>query len=150
MSNPADGIRRARAEDADLLRDITREAYARWVPEIGAEPAPMRDDFAARAANGQAWLLGEDALCVLEEKPDGLLLDNVAVRPAAQGRGLGQQLIAFAEKEARSRGHRALRLYTNAKMAANIALYERLGFHETGREDAGELGTRVWMEKDLP
>lgn len=110
----------------------------------------MRDDFEARAASGQAWILGEDALCVLEEQPDALLLDNVAVRPAAQGRGLGRQLIAFAEHEARSRGRRALRLYTNVKMAANIALYERLGFRETGRKRAGALGTRVRMEKALP
>jgi ribosomal protein S18 acetylase RimI-like enzyme len=150
MTSPAENIRRARAEDGELLRAITREAYAKWVPVLGREPAPMRDDFSARAANGQAWLLGEDALCVLEEKPDALVLDNLAVRPAAQGRGLGRQLVAFAEKEARSRGHRVLRLYTNARMEPNIALYERLGFRETGREPAGELGTRVWMEKPLP
>ena len=147
--NPAEGVRRARAEDAALLRDITREAYAKWVAPIGREPAPMRDDFEARAANGQAWLLGEQALCVLEEKPDGMLLDNVAVRPAAQGKGFGRRLIAFAEKEAKSRGHRVLRLYTNAKMDTNIALYESLGFRETHREDV-DVGTRVWMEKELP
>ncbi len=110
MTAAAQDIRRAGVEDAGLLRAITREAYAKWVPEIGAEPMPMRDDFSARAANGQAWLLGEDALCVLEEKPDALVLDNLAVRPAAQGRGLGRRLVAFAEAEARSRGHRVLRL----------------------------------------
>ncbi|MFL1460906.1 GNAT family N-acetyltransferase [Roseococcus sp. DSY-14] len=148
--NPAEGVRRARAGDETLLRDITRAAYARWVAVMGREPAPMRDDFAARVAAGQAWLLGEDALCVLEEKPDALLLDNVAVRPGAQGRGLGRQLIAFAEQEARARGHRVLRLYTNARMASNLALYEGLGFAETRREEHEEVGTRVWMEKPLP
>ena len=147
--NPAEGVRRARAEDAALLRDITREAYAKWVAPIGREPAPMGDDFDARCASGQAWLLGEDALCILEEKPDGMVLENVAVRPSAQGRGLGLQLIAFAEKEARSRGHVVLRLYTNAKMEPNIALYVSLGFTETRREET-EFGTRAHMEKPLP
>jgi ribosomal protein S18 acetylase RimI-like enzyme len=77
------------------------------------------------------------------------VLENVAVRPAAQGQGLGRQLILFAEKEARSRGHAVLRLYTNARMEANIALYESLGFGETRREETG-YGTRVHMEKPLP
>jgi hypothetical protein len=67
--NPAEGVRRARAEDAATLRAITREAYAKWVAPMGREPAPMEDDFEARAANGQAWLLGEDALCILEKSP---------------------------------------------------------------------------------
>jgi ribosomal protein S18 acetylase RimI-like enzyme len=147
--NPAEGVRRARAEDAATLRAITREAYAKWVAPMGREPAPMEDDFEARAANGHAWLLGEDALCILEEKPDGLVLENVAVRPSAQGQGLGRQLILFAEKEARSRGHAVLRLYTDARMEANIALYESLGFGETRREETG-YGTRVHMEKPLP
>lgn len=147
--NPAEGVRRARAEDASLLRDITRAAYTKWVAPLGREPAPMADDFEARAANGQAWLLGDEALCVLEEKPDGMILENVAVRPSAQGQGFGRQLILFAEKEARSRGHEVLRLYTNAKMAANIGLYESLGFRETRREETA-FGTRVHMEKPLP
>lgn len=147
--NPAEGVRRARAEDAERLRAITREAYGKWVAAMGVEPAPMGDDFEARCANGQAWLLGDDALCILEEKPDGMLLENVAVRPSAQGGGLGRQLIAFAEKEARSRGHGVLRLYTNERMGPNIALYESLGFTGTRREQT-PYGTRVHMEKALP
>lgn len=144
-----EGIRRAVAEDAEAIAAIAREAYAPWVPVIGREPAPMGDDYAARIAAGQAWRLEADAFCVLEEKPDALWLDNVAVRPTAQGRGLGRRLVAFAEAEARSRGHRALRLYTHERMAANIALYERLGFREThrARQDGFD---RVFMEKDIP
>ncbi len=121
-------IRRACAEDAGLLRAITREADAKWAPELGREPAPTRDDFSARVAHGKAWLPARDAPCVLEEKLDALAPDNLAVRPAAQGRSLGRQLIDLAQMQAQCRGHRVLRLHTSAKMAANIALYERLGF----------------------
>lgn len=149
MSNPAEGIRRARAEDEALLRGIAEAAYAPYVERMGRRPAPMDDDHAARIAQGQAWLLGDDAFCVLEEKPDAAWLDNVAVRPAAQGRGLGKQLIAFAEKEARSRGHGILRLYTHEKMTENRAMYAALGFRETHRAEQDGFA-RVFFEKELP
>ena len=85
---------------------------------------------------------------MLLEKPDHLLLDNIAVRRDRQGQGLGRQLIAFAEEEARRRGLDEIRLYTHVTMVENIALYTRLGFVETGRgRDGGyEL---VFMAKRL-
>lgn len=143
---------RARNDEAGALRDLVREAYARWVPEIGREPAPMTDDYAARIAAGQAWVV-EDAgrlvaALVLEDTAEGLLLDNIAVAPGAQGRGLGTALMAFAEAEARRRGHGRVWLYTNEKMVSNIALYLRLGFIETHREEQAGF-SRVFMEKIL-
>jgi ribosomal protein S18 acetylase RimI-like enzyme len=112
----------------------------------------MLDDYAARVARGEAWVLEEDGavvgLLVLEDRPDGLLLDNVAVAPAAHGRGLGRALIAFAEAEARRRGFLALRLYTHALMTENQALYRHLGFVETGRGTQDGFD-RVFMAKRL-
>jgi ribosomal protein S18 acetylase RimI-like enzyme len=112
----------------------------------------MGDDYAARIAAGQVWVL-EDAgglagALVLEAGPDGFLLDNIAVAPGQQGRGLGRRLIAFAEDQARAAGYAAVRLYTHVKMTENIALYARLGFVETGR--VSEKGfDRIYMEKPL-
>ncbi len=84
---------------------------------------------------------------VLEDAGDGtLLVDNVAVAPSAQGKGLGRALIAFAEAEAQRRGLCEVRLYTNVLMTENLALYGRLGFRETGR--VSEKGyERVYMAK---
>jgi ribosomal protein S18 acetylase RimI-like enzyme len=85
---------------------------------------------------------------VLLPKVDHLLLDNVAVMPEQQGQGVGRRLIAFAEQEARRLGFAELRLYTQATMTENIALYRRLGFVETDRgQQAGY--DRVFMTKDL-
>ena len=54
----------------------------------------------------------------------------------------------FAEDEARWRGYAEIRLYTNVVMRENLALYLRLGYHETGRgEEAGYQ--RVFMAKSL-
>jgi len=143
-------IRRAKPEDRAAVEAIVREAYSIYVERIGKPPGPMLDDYARLIADGVVSVL-EDvdaaiaAIIVLLAKPDHLLLDNIAVRPDRQGQGLGRQLIAFAEAEARRLGFMELRLYTHETMTENIALYTRLGFAETGRghdaddaEDGGD------------
>ena len=88
-----DGIaaRRAGPADAAAIRDLTRRAYARWVPVIGREPLPMRADYEKAAAEHRFDLLEEGgALVALLETiahPDHLLIENVAVAPDRQGRG---------------------------------------------------------------
>jgi ribosomal protein S18 acetylase RimI-like enzyme len=147
-----DPPRLARAEEAEALRQLATNAYTRYIARMGQPPGPMLDDYDRRIADGQAWVLEVDGalagMVVLEDDDGALLLDNVAVSPSAQGQGHGRTLIAFAEGEARRRGHAELRLYTNVHMAENIALYRRLGFRETGR--ASEKGfERVYMAKAL-
>nr|WP_280864990.1 GNAT family N-acetyltransferase [Falsiroseomonas frigidaquae] len=131
---------------------MVERAYAPWVPITGARPLPMDDDYAARCESGQAFALEQDGalagLIVLVDFPTHLWIDNVAVEPALKGQGLGRALMGFAETEARRRGLPELRLLTNALMAANIALYTRLGFIETERRT--EKGrARVYMAKRL-
>ena len=149
---PAPCPRPARGDEADALRQLVAEAYRHYIARMGKPPGPMLDDYARRIADGQAWVLeageGIAGLIVLEDDGDTLLLDNVAVSPAAQGKGFGRILIAFAEEEARRRGHGAVRLYTNVHMPENVALYERLGFRQTER--VSEKGfERVYMVKTL-
>jgi ribosomal protein S18 acetylase RimI-like enzyme len=145
-------IRPARPGEAEALRDVVHAAYRHYIPRIGKPPGPMLDDYAARIADGQAWVL-EDAgkiagILVLEETPEGFLLDNIAVAPECQGKGYGRTLIEFAEAEARRRGFAEIRLYTHEMMTENIALYLRIGFEETHR--VSEKGyDRVYMTKQL-
>jgi GNAT superfamily N-acetyltransferase len=146
-------IRRARPEDCAAVEAIVRDAYSIYIERIGKPPGPMLDDYGALITDGVVSVLEEDdggiaAIVVLLPKPDHLLLDNIAVRPDRQGQGLGRQLIAFAEAEARRLGFTELRLYTHERMTENIALYTRLGFVETGRgHDAGY--DRVFMTMRL-
>lgn len=147
-------IRPARDGEGDALAALVDEAYSHYVARIGRKPGPMLDDYAARVAAGQAHV-AEDAngallgLVVLEDCEDGaLLLDNVAVRPAAKGTGVGRALMIFAEAEARRRGAPLVRLYTHEKMVENIALYTRVGFVEVRRVEEKGL-RRVYMEKPL-
>lgn len=145
-------IRPARPDEAETLRTLVRAAYAHYVPRLGREPAPMTDDYAARIAAAQAWLLEAEGrpigALVLEDTEEGLLIDNIAIAAEARGTGQGRRLMDFAEDEARRRGHARLWLYTNEKMVENIALYTRLGYRETHRaEQHGHR--RVFMEKLL-
>lgn len=144
--------RLASAQEEGAIRDLVRAAYALYVPRIGREPAPMTDDYAARIAAGEAWVVEENgtllAVLVLENFPDSLQLDNIAIAPAAQGKGLGRALVAFTEEEARRRGYAKVTLYTNEKMVENLALYPHLGFVETHRSRQSGFA-RVFMAKDV-
>jgi GNAT superfamily N-acetyltransferase len=146
-------LRIAQPEDRAAVEAIVHAAYSIYVERIGKPPGPMLDDYAGLIAAGRVNVLEDPdgtiaALIVLLPKSDHLLLDNMAVRPDRHGRGLGRHLIVFAESAARRLGYAELRLYTHERMTENIALYTRLGFHETGRgREAGY--DRVFMTKPI-
>ncbi|ABQ30272.1 MULTISPECIES: GNAT family N-acetyltransferase [Acidiphilium] len=130
-------IRAAGEADLAAVARITAAAYGPYVAEFGAPPVPMTDDHAARIARGETFLaeIAHDpvGLVSLELHDDHALVFSVAVDPPSQGRGLAGALLRFAETRARGAGRRELRLYTNARMTRNIAIYLAHGFRETGR-----------------
>jgi GNAT superfamily N-acetyltransferase len=146
-------LRKARPEDRAAVEAIVDAAYSIYLERIGKPPGPMLDDYSRLIEAGRVSVLEESAgalaaIIVLVPKADHLLLDNIAVRPDRQGRGLGRRLVAFAEREARRLGHAELRLYTHVTMTENIALYAHFGFAETGRgREAGY--DRVFMTKPI-
>jgi GNAT superfamily N-acetyltransferase len=145
-------IRKAHDGEANAVRDVVFAAYERYVAAIGTAPGPMLDDYAARIAADQVWVLqdagGIAGVLVLEDGPDCFLLDNIAIRPDRQGRGFGRLLLDFSEAEAARRGWDTITLYTNALMVENIAIYAARGYVELERRT--EKGfDRVYMEKRL-
>lgn len=145
-------IRPARPGEAAAICELVRRAYAVYLPRIGREPGPMRDNYDRRVADGEAWVAESDGVIagvlVLLLRKDHLLMDNVAIEPACQGRGLGKALIHFAEAEARRLGYGEIRLYTHETMVENISMYRRLGYEETGRGRQAGFD-RVFMRKPL-
>ncbi|WP_349368074.1 GNAT family N-acetyltransferase [Salinarimonas sp.] len=146
--------RPAGPDEAPAVAALVDAAFAAYLPRLGRPPGPMLQDWAANVAAGEVVVVADetgalDALARIVPEPEALLLDTLAVRPDRQGRGLGRALVAVAEDEARRRGLARLRLYTNALMTENVALYTRLGFVETHR--GGEPPyQRVFMEKAVP
>lgn len=145
-------LRRATADDRPTVEAIVEAAYSHYIARIGSKPGPMLDDYAAQIAAGRVHVMEHDGavkgLLVLIPEPDAMLLDNVAVDPSAQGLGLGREMMRFAEDAARHAGYKAIRLYTNAMMTENIALYTRIGYIETHRVVEKGLH-RVYMIKQL-
>ncbi len=76
-----------------------------------------------------------------------LLIENIAVHPDQQGKGLGDLLLNHAETIARSLHLDELQLYTNAAFISNIEFYSRRGFQEFLREPFHAGGITVHMKK---
>ncbi len=133
-------IRQAEPEDVPILRSIAADAYLPYLPRIGRAPAPVDADYAGAVARGEAFVAMEPGagvlgLIILVSGPDHLLLENVAVRPSAEGRGIGARLLEFADARARDLRLPEIRLYTNEAMTENLAYYPRRGYTESHRAD---------------
>ena len=138
--------------DADAVLNCVEAAYQHYIERIGKPPGPMLDDYADLIEKHHVWVLKQDeqviASLVLIKKRTWLLLDNVAVHPSFQGRGLGKQLCLFAESQGREMGFSEIRLYTHELMVENVAIYEKLGYQEFERRH--EYGyARIYMRKSL-
>lgn len=146
-------IRIATAADVGVICELTRGAYAKWVPLIGREPKPMTADYQAAILRDRFDLIHLDGVLVgliQTVAEDGqTLIENVAVSPNAQGQGIGRRLLAHAEDIARAAGHGRIRLYTNQRFEPNIRLYQRLGYGIDREEEVG-VGVVVHMSKALP
>ncbi|NWA03653.1 GNAT family N-acetyltransferase [Pseudomonas gingeri] len=145
-------MRLAEVLDLPRVEAIVDAAYRVYIPRMGREPGPMLENYAALQQAGHLWVLevsGQVAgILVLIREKEAMLLDNVALGPEYQGRGLGRVLMAFAEQAALDARCSAIRLYTNEAMSENLALYARLGYVETHR--AGDSGFhRVYLTKSL-
>lgn len=145
-------LRSAVERDLAAIRAVARAAYAPYVARIGREPAPMVADFASAIAAGQMVVVDLDGavvgFAVRYRRGDHVHLENVAVAPDAQGRGVGRLLIDETEALAATLGLSAVELYTNAKMTENLALYPRLGYVETDRRSEDGFD-RVYFRKPL-
>src|SRR6476620_1277191 len=145
-------IRQATLDDVAAIIALTDAAYRKYIPQIGGKPQPMTADYEVMVKEHPIWLveIGQHlaGVLVLQPEPDTLLIYSVAINPDDQKRGFGRVLLGWAEQQAQLAGYRSLRLYTNALMNENIALYTRLGYHETRRESylGGEI---VHMRKQL-
>lgn len=145
-------LRSATVEDVDAIRSLTRDAYSKWVPLIGREPLPMKADYAEAVRKHRVDLLDVDgelaALIEVVMEHDHLLIENVAVSPTHQGKGLGRKLLAHAEQVAATQGLNEIRLYTNKAFAENVELYLKAGY-VIDREEPFMGGFTVYMQKSL-
>src|SRR5262249_5883402 len=120
---------------------------------IGREPKPMTADYAHAVSAHVVDLYERDGellgLVEMIPQPDHLLIENIAVRPDQQGKGLGDILLKHAEDCGRLLGLGEVLLYTNAMFAANLAFYAKRGYAEFRRETLAPGAVAVHMRKPL-
>ena len=145
------GLRRATAADLPAIKALIDAAYARYLTRMDKPPGPMLRDYGPSVEAGTTWVTGSPITAVLTLSPSDnhLLIENIAVHPSVQGRGLGRALMSFAEQEAARRGLTRMALYTHEVMTENQAIYARLGYTEVKRR-AEDGYRRIYMEKRLP
>jgi ribosomal protein S18 acetylase RimI-like enzyme len=145
-------LRRADADDVPAITALVSAAYSVYIERMGRRPKPMVADYEAVVAGRETWVAVEEGavvgVLVLEPEPDSLLVENVAVAPHAQGRGVGRLLLDHAEQRAREHGAGDLRLYTHLTMTENVAMYRGRGFVDDER--CADDGTaRVFLRKSV-
>ena len=146
-------IRPAVLADAEAVQACVMNAYRHYQSRIGRLPGPMTQNYAKVISEHGVFVAITDeavsGVLVLAHKDEGFLLDNVAVDPCAQGRGVGRALLQFAEAQARLAGYDSIYLYTNVVMSESLELYRRIGYKEYDRRTETGL-SRVYMRKPLP
>jgi N-acetylglutamate synthase-like GNAT family acetyltransferase len=135
-------IRPASEADHDAVVACVQAAYHKYIARIGRKPRPLLSDYRALIAQNVTYILvnEQDAICgliVMYPEENSMLIDNIAIDPRYQGQGLGSQLMAFAEQQARAAQLPSLYLFTNELMTENLGIYHHLGFVEEERRDVG-------------
>ena len=120
--------RAAYVTEAQLHDDLGLPALRQTVPELAAELAdPAVLALGVREDGGRL-------LAAVRARVDGAVahVGRLAVVPDRQGQGLGSALLTVLEG-ALPGDVGELRLFTGERSAANLRLYARLGYRETGR-----------------
>lgn len=134
-------------EDAGEILTLQRAAY---VPEAQAHAdlamPPLTqtlDQLRAELAGPltTAWGIREHGRLVASVRvrltdPDTAEIGRLVVAPDRQGNGLGTALLLAAEARL-PREVMVFRLFTGEHSHANLRLYQRLGYRETGRTPVG-------------
>ena len=144
-------LRRAAIGDLPAVTALQRAAYAKNRAILGVEPLPLLADYAEIFSHYEVYLAEREALdgvLILEPRAGDLLIWSIATAPHAQGRGIGNTMLAFAETRARELGLPCIRLYTGDKLAFNIAWYTRHGYTHESTEQMSDR-VRVNLIKQL-
>ncbi len=162
-------IRDARADELDMVRELTLAAYAEYAMIMH----PSAWEGLQQAINNGLNTL-DAAECIVAEQ-QGVLVGSVllfsasanaygatahqtgwpevrllAVVPAARGDGVGTALLGECVLRAQRAGVAGLGLHTSASMRVGIRIYERMGFVRAPQHDFQPDGAELVMGYVLP
>src|SRR5580700_9982824 len=90
-------MRQATTADLDAVHAVIQAAYAKYQTRMEKPPAPVLRDYTGYIEQGAVWVTGQPIAGLISLTPagDSLLIENIAVHPAAQGSGVGGRLMRF-------------------------------------------------------
>jgi len=144
-------IRRGKPADLDALSELENRVFAtdrmsrRSLRRLLASPSAV-----AMVARADGAIMGV-AIVLFRAGSSVARLYSLAVAPKYTGRGIASALLATAEKIARRRKCRSLRLEVHERNHSAIQVYRRAGYHQFGRHEHyyQDRGHALRFEKQL-
>ena len=129
-------VRLATEDDAAEISWVLFNAFAahreNYTREAFEAVTPAADEIVRRFGEGPQWIAeidGDEVGTVsVTTEPEGLYVRSMAVRPDAQGRGIGHKLLDAVNEYADSSDQARVFLYTTHFVPGARQLYERHGF----------------------
>lgn len=140
-------------------REAVEHLHVYAIKQMGAYlgRGPWDDDmYAIEEAylnNQGEFLIGEvDGVFVAmgalhHTSPERAQIKRMRVHPDYQGRGFGQIILSELEARAQRMGYQTLHLDTSIVQVPAQKLYEKNGYHETGRDVYGELEVILYEKR---
>jgi len=151
--------RLARPDESEAISELLLESFglfeAEYTPGAFEYTTPGEEIVRSRFDEGPVWVAmdGNAMIGTVSGLPEAerFYVRSMAVRPDAQGLGVGQRLLDGLEGFAREGSFERMYLYTTHVLPAAKRLYEKNGFYvlrETEPEEWFDMGG-LEMEKDL-
>jgi mycothiol synthase len=133
-------IRGYRDSDADEVVRVNAAAFAHHPEQASMDAANLAERMTQPWFDPAGLLVASDGDKLLgfhwtkQHSPDVGEVYVIGIDPAAQGRGLGKQLVLAGLHYLAGRGVREVLLYTDSDNAGAISLYSGLGFTHADRD----------------
>lgn len=134
--------RAAFVQEAHVYGDPNMPPLTQTLEQLEAE---LEDNVGCVAVSGSR-IVGA-ARAVVDDRR--LLIGRIAVAPDQQGEGIGSLLLETLEDTARQHGCREAELFTGSLSAANITLYERVGYVRSDRIAQGDGTAQIFLRKRI-
>jgi ribosomal protein S18 acetylase RimI-like enzyme len=127
---PGVSIRSMMLYDLPAVADVDASAFdVLWQNTLPSLEKAYPQAVLATVAETNEQVVGYQ---ISTRTPFGAHLARLAVRPALQGSGLGRALVAELIQQSERRGMFRLTVNTQSDNAISLALYNKVGFRETG------------------
>ncbi len=107
--------------------------------------ARLKRDFIQGKRAAYVWKEREQVLALLSvgettdsDKPDAFEIWRLYIEPAAQNKGIGTEMLTFAEQYAKEHGYGEIIIWTFKQNQRALSLYQKLGYSPDKEEYLGK------------